>query len=667
MKIKVIFLFLIASFSLVQLFSQNIRDYKFDKLSISDFAISSPLVDSNVNAVIIADVGKTSFVGNSTNRWVSYVFEKHIRIKILHKKEIDNLATFEVPLYGRNERQDKLEVIKASTYNIENGIVVESKLNNQDIINEQYNKNIAIRKFPLPAVKEGSIIEYAYKITSYRYSRIPSWSFQHLKYPCLLSDFAVSIPQMLRFSIIKHGLDSFYLKKSEESKQSLVLADLVVNSVVNNLRWVMKDISAFKVENYLYAPDDYLDKLEFNLIQTYNGNEVNNIMTDWKTVNSQLLDDSEFGSAIDKESAVNLLNTAEKVCGDVTSPKEMAKLLYAYVRDNFTYIGNDDIYLTNDLYDINKKRSGNSADLNLLLIALLRQKNIQANPVILSTREYGVHPINYPVLDKMNYVICMTKIDGDTLFLDATHPRLGFGKLMLNCYNGHARIISRTDSGSVYLYPKMVKDLKMLAVSLHNTEEQKNAISGTVEETTGYFESVDIRDEIAQRGLTNYTKEVKLNSDLDFTITNFGIDSMTEYTEPLKIHFDIATEISSGDDFIYFNPMLSGRYKENPFAEANRRYPVEMPFPVNNVYVLNMDVPAGYSIQELPKSTKVKFNETEGEFDYIVRSDGKKIQLVCKLNLYESTFFPQDYSFLRDFFAYVVKKQSEQIVFKKNK
>jgi len=648
-------------------FSQDTQNLKFGKISTPDFQVTSPLIDSNVNAVIIADVGKTYFVGNTINRWISYVFEKHIRIKIINKKSIDDLVTIKIPLYGRDNYKDKLEISEASTYNIENGAVVETKVQATDIFEEKYNSYVSIKKFALPAVKEGSIIDYSYKITSYHYSNIPSWSFQHLYYPCLLSDFEIAIPQLLRFTIIKHGVDSFYMNKSDETRENLFMSDLKVSSLINKYRWVMKNIVPFKVEDFLFAPTDYLDKLEFNLAQTYNGSDVHNIMTDWKTVNDDLMNSSEFGLAIDKEYSVNLFNTADKVCSGVTDPLEMAKRLYTYVRDNFTVRDNDYIYMSDDLYNINKKRSGNTAELNLLLTALLRQRDIKADPVILSTREYGVHPVIYPVLNKMNYVICMAKINGDTIFLDATHPRLGFGKLPVECYNGHARIISQKDSGSIYLYPDNIKETKTVAVSLSNGEKQGAGMSGTVEITPGLIESFHTRDEIAKKGIAGFTKDIKLASDNNMRVTNVGIDSLQQYDLPIMIHYDITADPGNGEDFIYFTPMLLDGYKDNPFAVSDRKYPVEMPFPLNEVFILNMEIPEGYKIEELPKSTKVKFNENEGLFEYIVRSDSRKIQLICKLSLYEATFYPDDYQTLRDFFAYVVKKESEQIVFKKIK
>ena len=107
--------------------------------------------------------------------------------------------------------------------------------------------------------------------------------------------------------------------------------------------------------------------------------------------------------------------------------------------------------------------------------------------------------------------------------------------------------------------------------------------------------------------------------------------------------------------------------KKNPFVSAERLYPVEMPYLTNEVYVLNMEIPEGYMVEELPKSSRVKFNEDEGMFEYLIRKDDKYVQLRCKLSLEKTLYLPEDYQTLREFFSYVVQKESEQIVFKKKK
>ena len=85
-----------------------------------------------------------------------------------------------------------------------------------------------------------------------------------------------------------------------------------------------------------------------------------------------------------------------------------------------------------------KKNSGSVGDINLLLIAMLRRAGLQADPVVLSTREFGFNLASYPVLQKLNYVIARAKVNGKVYFLDAAHSQLGFGQL---AGNGHRTVL----------------------------------------------------------------------------------------------------------------------------------------------------------------------------------------------------------------------------------
>jgi hypothetical protein len=190
-------------------------------------------------------------------------------------------------------------------------------------------------------------------------------------------------------------------------------------------------------------------------------------------------------------------------------------------------------------------------------------------------------------------------------------------------------------------------------------------MEGTVDITPGYYESYQVRESILSKGMDAYAKAIKASK--EFHTANISVDSLKQFEEPVKIHYDVKISPENEGDILYFNPFLTGRYKENPFQYADRKYPVEMDYPINELYILNMEVPDGYKIDELPKSVKVKFNENEGIFEYIVRTDNKNIQLICKINLYNATFDPTDYQVLREFFAFVVKKENEQFVFKKVK
>jgi hypothetical protein len=165
--------------------------------------------------------------------------------------------------------------------------------------------------------------------------------------------------------------------------------------------------------------------------------------------------------------------------------------------------------------------------------------------------------------------------------------------------------------------------------------------------------------------LSDFFLELKKSFGFDIEMTNTNIDSLKTYEEPIGINYDI--KFNMDEDLIYFNPMLTEGYKQNPFKAAKRYYPVEMPYTFIETYILNMEVPKGYTIDELPKSVRIKLNDNEGMFEYIIAKVGDGIQLRSILKINKANFNLDDYDTLRDFYALLVKKHSEQIVFKKVK
>jgi hypothetical protein len=90
-----------------------------------------------------------------------------------------------------------------------------------------------------------------------------------------------------------------------------------------------------------------------------------------------------------------------------------------------------------------------------------------------------------------------------------------------------------------------------------------------------------------------------------------------------------------------------------------------MPYVKDEMYIFSMEIPEGYVVDEIPKSARVALNNDQGSFEYLIGQQGGMIQLRCHLKLNKASFSPEDYGTLRDFFAYIVKKEAETIVFKK--
>lgn len=660
-------LLLLSTSSLV--FAQDKCPVKFGKVAPEDFDLSKNKYDSSAEAVIIADVGSSSFEGN-VKGWFSLLFKRQQRIKIINKNGLD-AANIQIPYYiaSTGNSEEKIENLKATTYNLVNGTVVETKLEADQIYKDKLTKNWYVKKFTMPSVTEGSIIEISYIIKSDFLRNLREWEFQG-EYPRLWSEYQVNIPEFFNYVFLSQGSFPFFINKKAEHHENF---NVTVNngaaaseyvrisgSVFEN-RWVMKDIPSLKSESFISTPRNHIAKIEFQLSQYRFPNvPVEDVMGNWLKVADVLLNDEEFGATLTK--ANNWLDDElNKITAGSSSNKEKAIKIYEYVRENFTCTSYGNIYLSSNLKTIFNSKKGNEADINLLLIAMLRHEKITANPVMLSTRNHGYTHELYPLMDRFNYIIAQADIDNQKFYLDASEPMLGFGKLTVSCYNGHARIIDKTPA-PVYLDTDSLKERKLTSVFISNNA--KGEVEGSFQSTLGYITSLNKREKIKETGINNYFKNVQTSFGSEYNIYNTGIDSLKKYDFPIMEHYDFKMNLQ-GEDIIYLNPMMGEALRENPFKATQRFYPVEMPYTFDETFVFNMEIPKGYVVDELPVSAKVNFNDGEGYFEYLSVKEEDRVMMRSRFFLKRANFLPEEYEDLRAFYGMVVKKQAEQIVLKK--
>ncbi len=676
-----VFLFLLQT----TLSAQDKLPIKFGKVKIEDFDVKSPLIDSSTNAVVVADAGYSEFVANTTQGSFSLIFQQKKRVKIINKNGFD-AATVIIPLYVSGSDEEKLQDLDAFTYNIENGKVVSTKVDKASVFTERRNKNWIYKKFTFPALKEGSLIEYACEIKSDFFFNLRDWQFQS-EYPTLWSQYEASIPEFYRFITFSQGYQPYVVKKTDRSQISFTFQERVTNQqggglssppgpntsvetykldgVVDYNTWIMKDVPGLKEEPFTTTERNAIAKIEFQLQQVVFPNSIpRDIMSNWQKVSEDMMKDEQFGALINRPN--NWLN--EDVANIVKAgslPVEKTKKIYEYVRDNFTCNDYNRYMVSTSLKDVMKNKSGSVADINMLLIAMLKNQGITANPVLLSTRQHGYVNEVYPLMDKYNYLVAQVAAAGEVYFLDASIPRLGFNKLPAKVYNGQARVITKDEALPVYFSADSLNEANMTMAFVENSN--KPGMSGFVTNTLGYINSLAVRDAVAKSGMEQLKKNIKEDFTDDVELLDIQVDSLKKLDEPVAIKYGLQLNGFGDADVVYFNPMLGEAIKKNPFTAAGRFYPVEMPYIKNDIYTLSMEIPKGYKVDELPKSARIMLNEDEGMFEYIIAADENAIQMRCKLML-KKTFFPnEDYQTLRDFYTYIVKKEAEQIVFKKIK
>ncbi|MBS1599566.1 MAG: DUF3857 domain-containing protein [Bacteroidetes bacterium] len=653
------------------LIGQDKLNIKFGKIAPEDFDLSKYKYDTGASAVIIADIGNTSFIGNTKGDF-SLVFKRHKRIKIINKNGYD-IAKETIFVYQRNSDEEKLKDLKAATFNLENGKVVETDLDQKSIFTDKVDKYRSKKKFTFPAVKEGSIIDISYTIESDFYVDLRSWTFQG-EYPCLWSEYQVTIPQFFHYVAVNQGDQNFAIHTSKEVNVNYSIRQpngtersefLSIMGTATENRWVMKNVPPLKEESFTTTIRNHVSKITFQLhyVQFGEANERHDYMGNWFIASEKLLKHENFGQALDEDNHW-MKEDLKAITTGCKNNEEKIRKIYAFVRSNFTCTDHDRLYTDNSLKTVFKKRNGNVAEINLLLVAMLRHEDIPSDPAVLSTRDNGYCSETYPMIDGFNYVICVARDNDKTFYLDASEPLMGFDHLPIDCYNGQARIINKEKPYAIYFDSDSLHERTVTGVVI--IMDEKGKPSGSFQSTLGYYQSYNLREKAKKKSEKDVFKDIQTAYGSDVEISNTGIDSLDQLEYPVKIHYDFDLK-NMTDDIIYFNPMMSEAYKENPFKSADRKYPVEMPYTMDELYSFSMEIPEGYVVDELPKSARVMLNDKEGMFEYLIQKNDIGIQMQMRIKLNKALFLPEDYSTLRDFFASIVKKQSEQIVLKKKK
>jgi hypothetical protein len=645
------------------------RKITFGDIKAADFSPKVYPIDTAAQGVVLSDVGSSTYEVD-TRGGFNIIFKRHTRIRLLNRNAFDE-ATFSIPLYAFNNLNEKIDKMEASTFNFENGQVVETKLDKNSIFQDKMSSRYIVRKFTMPNLKEGCIIDIKYTLISPYERDLKTWYFQG-NLPVLYSEYECSVPAIYDFVILRQGYHPYLYENTKSVPRTFNLlysgsaADdrtqtYTLRTELTTTAWAMENVPKLKPENFTTTLRNYVSKIDFQLSAIRYPNEPPKmIMSNWMLAAEQLLKRENFGDNLTKN-IVWYADELKTIVGNKNIDREAAKKIFNYVRDNTTCNDHDAMFTQNPLKKVYQSKAGNVAEINLLLTALLMNQGFEAHPVVLSTRDNGKAYEVYPVIDKFNYVVCQVIIDGESVLLDASYKKLGFGKLHSEAYNGYARIID-VNPILINLQPDSLKETKLTSVMLFNTE--KAGLEGSYQSNLGYQDSYDLREALATRSTEEYFKSIKSVYPADIHISSPVFDSLKSLEDPVTVRYELKFD-ANDEDIVYFDPMLNEGYKENPFKAAERLYPVEMQAPINKIFVLRMDVPKGYKVDEMPKSVRVKFNGDEGMFEYIATSGDGIIQLRSVLKLNKATYEPEDYASLRDFFGFVVKKQSEQIVLKK--
>lgn len=606
--------------------------------------------DTNATAIVLADYGEITV----ENDW-SVLYEHHRRVKLLSEAAYEDWGTFNIP-YFAEDRTSKPRKVEGQTFTMDaNGDVVRKKLDKKSIFTEKITDGLEQVRFTLPGLEPGAVIEFRYTIKYDNFILLPTWYFQADE-PTLWSELRIEHPQDLAYAFASQGALDFHIREQEHLTRGAL--DRM------RYRWVMKDVDALREEPYMTTVEDYRASMESQLAEyLQHGIGVNKVLQSWDELASDLMEDPMFGGQLGRHKAVR--QQTEALMEGLTDPVEKVKAIHAFVRESIEWNGVDHYYPDKELHQVLKTSVGTGAELNLLLVDMLRIAGFTAHPVLISTRDNGQVLEVYPLVSQFNKLLVYAEVNGQSMVLDGTQ-RYGPYTLIPPRALSHRGWLVRDPN------PEWI-DLKAKGALKHQgaiiaTLDENGTLAGSLQVSETEYSALAQRLYLKEHSGEELVKSNYLAGIDELDLESIAVENVDAVDEVLRAsaRFSMPHYGQAVGDYIYVYPfILSTRWDENPLRSPTRTFSVDINFPQDYVYTLRLTLPEGYEVQDMARPRRVGMPTGGGHFTRSMEMQGDVLVLQSRFSLNQSVYSPEQYPALRRLFTEVVALQDEPIVLKR--
>jgi hypothetical protein len=627
---------------------------KFGKVTDQEVKMTTFPADTSAAAVVLYEKGSSYYEFNNS---FQVYYDVYAKIKIL-KSEGTEYANIEVPYYGLNNREF-VQGVDGYAYNYVNGKVEKTRLDKKYIFTDNADEKHFRLKFTLPNVKAGTLIEYKFTVVSNFDGTIRSWRFQRA-IPVVESIYDVTIPDYFTFNINSKGYYPFATVKDVVTN-SFFIGTTMLNASCNHFNMKAVNLPALKKESYVSYMGDYYSSVSFEISGIQIPGELyKSFAYTWTDVDKQLLDDDEFGGNL-KHSGF-FKDEVKAIAASQLSNEDKIASLYHMLQTKIKWNETTALYASS-LKKAIKDGEGNSAEINFILIDVLKDAGFDAYPVVLSSRDEGRLPIAMPSIDCINYFVVGVTTPDATYYMDASRKNASVNVLDEEYLVDRARAVRGPEGEQsdwvnlTHIVPNLNQTFCMIKFEggkmiVDVTERKNNQSAYEFRENYKKFKN---QDEFIESLQNKYA----------VTISNYSVQGLDSVQQPIVEKYTFTKPFDLSDSITYINPLTIFKDGSNPFKAEKRDLPVEFDYPLTDQTNIMMILPKGYVIEALPKSEKSTIKENDAAYRYLLQREDSSLQMLAVISLNQTLYPVTDYGYLRDFWAHWIAKNNQEIVLKK--
>lgn len=649
---------LISTFGLAQ-------KSKDRKITIDDFKQNRHQIDTSATAAILHKKSKIKYVYDINNGFqlvqeVEYIYK-------IYKKEGLSYANVEVPYYtGYKEiNQDRVKVLEAETYNLINGKIEKTEVKKESIFKSKINEFWDALKVSFPNIKEGSIFKFKYEFKSADIGELPDYHFQY-DIPVDYVELSTFIPEFYIYKTTQTGLRTINLD-SKFSSGSQNYEDKYKRSASFSYKQIdsffyLENVPALREEPNVDLVENYRIVLfhELEVIRMPE-QDIKKVAMTWEDVGLSIKNDNVFKDIFENRKYFE--NHIAVVLQDTHSKEDIIHKLFRNVQSTTNWNGKYGIYKTKMPLEVFNNKVGNISEINGLLIKMLREKEINAYPLLISTVNNGVAV--FPTKRKFNAYITAVDIDGKILLMDASDKNSSIDILPSRNLNWFGQMIRHDHQvKQISLSPK-IKSNKNINIQF---EISNFNVSGKLRSAFTNHQAYQFLKANDKSSIESSADRIE-NQYSHFDIENFAVDKSEReqkyvVTETLDFKSDKCFDVISNKMMI--NPFLGLANVMNPFTQKERILPIYFGNPQQLRFQANIKIDNQFKVEFLPEPIHLKVEGDLLSFVYRISQNENSINASIVIDINQPFYNAQDYEDIKTFFNKMTLKMKEKIVLVNN-
>jgi uncharacterized protein DUF3857/transglutaminase superfamily protein len=511
--------------------------------------------------------------------------------------KINSIHGWCIPAHGKDYEVKEKEAIETALFGVQDG----------ELVTDLKTKLLAI-----PAADPGNIVGYEIEQEVRPYFLQDVWRFQRMGVPVREAHYSLQLPGGWEYKVV-------WLNHAEVAP---------VSSRTGQWQWVLTDIADIKPENSMPPLSGIAGRMIVSLFPSGSGG--NTGFQSWSEMGRW--EDGLARGRRDASSEIKQKATALTA----TVPNTLAKMqaLARFVQTDIRYVA---IELgigglqPHPAPEIFSHRYGDCKDKATLLSSMLHEIGVESFYISINTVRGGATPDRPPTEEWFNHEILAIRLPDDvkdpSLVAIFDHPKLGrllifdptdewtpFGYLRGELQANYGLLVTG-DGGELIKLPQLPASLNGVVRTAKLILSSTGTLSGDfIEQRNGDFGT---QQRAALKSVSKDADRIKFLESLishslpAFQLTKATLLNLNQVDRPFGYQYSLVAlnYAKSAGNLLLVRPRVLG-FNSSDLLETKepRKYPVEFDGPFKNSDAIEISIPPGYEVDDLPPPVNADFS-----------------------------------------------------------